>query len=90
MGATKEGTIIQLEQARGMKRALIKLCDEVKKRAKNPEQKILSIAHCNNDKRAKEVKEEIEKRVKFKEIIIVETAGVSTLYAANGGIIVSF
>ncbi len=90
MGATKEGTIIQLEQARGMKKALTKLSEEVEKRAKNPEQKILSIAHCNNYERAKEVKEDIERKVKFKDIIIVETAGVSTLYAANGGIIVSF
>lgn len=90
MGATPEGTIIQLAQARGMKKALAKLVEEVEKRAKNPEQKILSIAHCNNRERAEAVKADIEKHVKFKDIIIVETAGVATLYAANGGIIVSF
>ena len=33
------------------------------------------------------VKEEIEKRTKVKEIIILPSSGVSTLYAAQGGII---
>lgn len=90
MGATPEGTIIQLDQARGMKKALVKMAEEIEKRAKNSEQRILSIAHCNNRERAETLKADIQKRVKFKDIMIVDTAGVATLYAANGGIIVSF
>jgi hypothetical protein len=34
------------------------------------------------------VKELIEKAVKFKKIIIVDTAGVSSMYASDGGIII--
>ena len=36
------------------------------------------------------VKSEIEKLYNFKKIIIADTAGVATMYANDGGIIISF
>ena len=47
MGSTPEGTICQLGQARGMKRALAKMADYIVRNAKNTEGKILGISHCN-------------------------------------------
>ena len=47
MGATPEGTICQLGQARGMTKALDYMVNEIVKRTKECEKKILSIAHCN-------------------------------------------
>ena len=47
MGATPEGTIYQLGQGRGMKKALTKMVDSVAAEAIHPEQKILAISHCN-------------------------------------------
>ncbi len=90
MGATPEGTIVQLDQARGMKKALIKMAEIVSEKAVHPEKRILGVAHCNNYERAVFIRDEIMKRVKFKDSIIVDTAGVSTLYANDGGIIISF
>ena len=54
---------------------------------KNPEEEILGLVHCNNRERAEYVKEEIKKFIKVKDIVILESSGVSTLYAAQGGII---
>lgn len=90
LGGTKEGTIELLDKARGNKRAIIKLIDKIGEKAENFEERILGIAHCNALDRAKYLKKEIEKRYNFKKIIIVETAGISTVYANEGGIIVSF
>lgn len=89
MGSTPEGTICQLGQARGMAKALDYMVNEIVKRTKECEKKILSIAHCNCPERAKQVKEKLEKLAKFKDIRIVNTAGVSTMYANNGGVIVA-
>ena len=87
MGATDQGVIIQLGQARGIQKALRKMVEVIAREVKNPEEKILGITHCNNRERAEYVKEEIQKLVKLKDVITVNTSGVSTLYAAQGGII---
>lgn len=87
MGATEEGTIQQLGQARGMKKALMKMVEDVLKATKNCENRILGIAHCNCPERAELVKEAIEKVARFKKIVIVNTAGISSMYANEGGLI---
>ena len=87
MGATDQGVIIQLSQARGMQKALRKMVEVMAEEVKNPEEKILGLVHCNNRERAEYVKEEIKKFIKVKDIVILESSGVSTLYAAQGGII---
>lgn len=88
MGATPEGEICQLDQGRGMKKALEKMLNQIEKKAINPEEKILAISHCNCLERAKEFKEAIERRCKFKDIFIIDTGGISSMYANDGGIIV--
>ena len=87
MGATPQGTITQLGQARGMQKALRKMVEAMVAEVKNPQEKILSLSHCNNRARAEFVKEEVLKLIKVKDVMILETSGVSTLYAADGGII---
>ena len=89
MGA-KEGEIIKLDQTRGMHKALLRMVEYIEADAKDVTTKTLGIAHCNNKERAELVKHEIMKRVPFKGCVIVDTAGVSTLYANDGGIIVSY
>lgn len=89
MGSTDEGTIQQLGQARGMKKALAKMVEDMLLKTKNCENKVLAIAHCNCPERAEYVKECIEKLASFKKIFIVNTAGVSTMYANDGGVILA-
>lgn len=88
MGSTPEGSIQQLAQARGMKKALAKMVDEVDAKLTNPQEKILAIAHCNCEERAKVVKEMLLTKADFKDIIILDTAGISSMYAADGGVII--
>lgn len=89
MGATKEGTIYKIDQARGITKALAKMVDAIQKKAKNVENKILAISHCNCPERATYVKEQILKHMKVKDIIILDSSGVTTMYANDGGIIVA-
>ena len=88
MGSTPEGTICQLDKSRGMKKALAKMAEHVAKDAVKPEEKILAIAHCNCPERAEAVRKLILEKVKVKDSFIVDTAGISSMYANDGGIIV--
>lgn len=90
MGATPEGAIYKLDQARGIIKALISMVKSIEQDVLKPKERILGIAHCNDYQRALFVKEEILKRIPFKDFFIVDTAGVSSMYANEGGIIVSY
>ena len=88
MGATPEGTICQLDQARGINKALVKMVDYVKEGENNSSDKVLAISHCNCPERAQMVKEALLERMQVKDVIVLDTAGVSSMYANDGGIIV--
>ena len=89
MGATPKGEICQLGQARGIKKALKNMVDCVIADLKDPESKVLAISHCNCPQRAQDVKKMLEERVKLKDIIILDTRGVSSMYANDGGVIIA-
>ena len=89
MGATSEGDIVQLDQARGINKALMKMVDAIVNDAQHVENKTLAISHCNCPERAAAVKARIEKLANFKKIIIINTAGVSSMYANDGGVIMA-
>lgn len=87
MGSTPEGTICQLSQARGMGKALDKMVTTMMSKVRNPEQKILAISHCNCPQRAKSVVEKVKSLGKFKDVLVLDTAGISSMYANDGGVI---
>lgn len=88
MGSTPEGTICQLGQARGIKKALNKMVEHIVKDKSETKDKILGIAHCNCPERAREVERMLLDKMHVKDSFIVDTAGISTMYANDGGIIV--
>ncbi len=88
MGADA-GEIIQLGQAVGIKKALAKMAEAVAKEAAHPEEKALMITHCNCPDRAESVKEMILAKIKVKDVLIMDTKGVSSMYANDGGVIVT-
>jgi DegV family protein with EDD domain len=90
LAGTSEGTITLIDKARGSKRAIRKLVDKIGERGKNLDEKVLGIAHCNAFEKAEYIKDEAAKKYNFREIIIVETAGISTVYANEGGIVLAF
>ncbi len=88
MGSTPEGTICQLGQARGIKKALVKMTEYIANEAVETEKKVLAISHCNCRERAEEVEKLLLGKLQVKSSFIVDTSGISTVYANDGGIIV--
>ena len=84
-----EGQICQLGQGRGMKKALAKMAEQIAADAINPTEKILAISHCNCPERAMAVEKLIREKINVKESFIVDTAGISSMYANDGGIIIA-
>lgn len=90
MGEDGMGNIKLVDKIRGYKRALSRLAEIIGEEGKNLEEKVLGIAYCNCLDRALELKAEILKRYKFKDIVLVEMKGVSTTYADDGGLVIAF
>lgn len=88
MGADK-GVIIKLDQARGINKALQRMCDIAVKEVSDAADKIAVVCHVNNLERAEYVKSELAKRIHFKNIVITNAAGVATVYANDGGIVLA-
>ena len=65
------------------------MVDAIVNDAQHVENKTLAISHCNCPERAAAVKARIEKLANFKKIIIINTAGVSSMYANDGGVIMA-
>ena len=89
MGSTEEGTIYQLDQARGMNRAMIKMVEQVIEKTADSADKVLAISHCNCPARAQVLKEAFQERMKLAKVVVLDTAGVSSMYANDGGVIVA-
>ena len=85
---TPTGTIDQLDQARGINKAIVKMVNIIAERTRNPETRILGISYCNCRERAEIARDEICKRIKVRDVLLLATGGVSTVYANDGGIIV--
>ncbi len=88
MAATPEGTICQIGQARGIKKALSKMVDQIAGETQGAEEKILAISNCNCRERAQEVQRMLLSKMKVKASFIVDMAGISSMYGNDGGIIV--
>ena len=86
---TPEGKIGQLDQARGINKAIVKMVGYIVERTKNPEERILGISFCNCPERAEIVRDELLNRMNVRDVIVLPTGGVSTIYANDGGIIVA-
>ena len=89
MGATSEGDIVQLDQARGINKALMKMVDAIVNDAQHVENKTIAISHCNCPERAEMVKEALLERLAVQDVFVLDTQGVSSMYANDGGIIIA-
>lgn len=87
--AGDKGVIVQRGQSVGMKKALAKMADMLVAEVKNPENRRLMITHCNTAERAELLKKLVLAKAKFKQVIIMDTRGISSMYANDGGVIVT-
>ena len=90
MIGTRDGVIQKAAQARGMKKALAKMVEHMGSEGRDLTRRQVVISHCNCYERAVYVKELIKKHLHAEDVDIVDTKGVSSLYACDGGIIVSY
>lgn len=85
-----DGEIELHKKVRGTARAYKELVKVIQEKATDMENKVLGIAHVNNLKRAESLKKKIEEVCNFKDIVIVQTKGLSSLYTDNKGIVIAF
>ena len=83
------GVIEQKSQAIGINKALARMADCIVSDVHHPEKRTLMITHCNCPERAQYMRTLMEKRASYKNVLIMDTAGVSSMYANDGGIIVT-
>lgn len=89
MSATPEGEIYKLGQALSIKQALSKLVDRMAQDETHVGRSLV-ISHCNCLDRAFQLKEQVTDKCRFAQIYITETAGISTVYANDGGVVCAY
>lgn len=90
LGSNGFGEIELFKKARGTKKAFSLLVDTIGESLSKAEQKVIVISHCNAIEYAESIKKMLEEKFTFKKIHIVETNGLSTIYANNGGIVIAY
>ena len=79
--AGDKGSIVQRGQSVGMKKALRRMAEIVLEEAGD--------THCNAPDRAETMKKLLMEKAEFKGCLIMDTRGVSSMYANDGGVIVT-
>ncbi len=90
MGSDGNGNIALYDKFRGSKQMIEKLLSFIESSGKKTHGENLVISHCNNLSMAKQLVAAIEQKYHFKEIFIVPTGGISSLYADDKGIVMAF
>ena len=90
MGSDGDGHIALFAHARGEHQIIQKLADTIEKSNRSVEGGRIVIAHCGNPGLAEKLKQAVKLRYKFKDILIVPTRGISSVYANDKGVIMAF
>lgn len=88
-GGTRDGNIEKLGQGLSIRQTLARMVSRMADDEDHSGRRLL-LAHCNCPERAEYVREIVQKRCRFGEILIVPTGGISTVYADDGGIIAAY
>lgn len=83
-----DGEIQQLDQARSMNKALNKLLWHVKKGNYDVNRKV-EITQCASRERCMNIRKVLVEQFGFKNVVILDAKGISTLYENRGGVIIS-
>ena len=87
--AGDKGNIVQRGQSVGMKKALRRMAEIILEEVGDTKDRTLMITHCNAPDRAETIKKLLTDKVQFKDSLIMDTRGVSSMYANDGGVIVT-
>ena len=83
------GVIIQKGQSIGIKKALAKMVDYMLKEIPDLKDRRIMITQCNCPERAELVKGFLQSKFPGKEIAVLEARGVSSMYANDGGVVIT-
>ncbi len=90
LGSDGDGNIVSYANCRGQSNIVKKMVATIADSGKPTDGRRAVISHCNNEALAERLKDEIGAQFAFREIIIVPTRGVSTLYANDKGVILAY
>ncbi|HPW99109.1 MAG TPA: DegV family protein [Sedimentibacter sp.] len=90
MGEDGEGRIILKEKVRGKKKAFSRLVEILDEYNIDYQNTVLGITHVNCLEKAENLRDAIKAKYNFKDIKIFNPAGLSTVYAYDGGIVIAF
>jgi DegV family protein with EDD domain len=90
MGSDGDGVIELKTKVRGRKKAMNTLLEMIGKDNTDFTNTILSITYVNDIEKAQMIKEEIQRKYAFKQILIFKSGGLSTVYADDGGIVIAY
>ena len=90
LGADGNGNIALFEKPRGTEQMLDRIVSLIKKSNKPTSGENMVICHCNNLPLATRISGVIRGQFDFKEIFVVPTRGVISLYADDRGIVMAF
>lgn len=85
----KDGEIHQLDQARGMNKALNAMLRHVEKSDYSTEE-IAEITCCDSIQRCKNVRMILMEKFGFKDVRILEAGGLSSMYESRGGVVLTY
>lgn len=87
--AAEDGIIVQRGQGIGIKKALNKMVDLIASELTDADKKRIIISHCNAPDRALLVEQMIKLKTGCNNIMMQDMAGISSMYANDGGVIVA-
>ncbi len=88
--AGDSGVIVQKAQGIGMKKALLKMAEMISREGLDLSGRRLIVSHCNCYERAMLVKDQFLSHLQFGDSMILDTTGIGSLYAQDGGIVVTY
>lgn len=90
LGSNGNGELVLKGRAMGERQAAAKLLDMIAATAVDIEHSSLAITFVDGVEKAEKMREEIQKRLHFKEIQIFQASGLSTVYADHGGLVFAY
>ncbi len=90
MGADGNGNIALYGKARGLRQMIDQLLLLIERSGRAVAGEDLVISHCNNPEFAEQLSEKIKKRFAFRDVLVVPTGGISSLYADDRGLVMAF
>jgi DegV family protein with EDD domain len=90
MGSDGDGNIKLYSKQLGTNKMLAKLHHFIAESGKNPAEERLVISHCNNPELGGRFYAEVKERYAFKQVCLLPSGGLSSLYTNDKGIVIAF